>query len=89
LRDVLVHRENLDDFVRAARPEVAPGLVFEQTRPASREFITEDWRRREADLLFEVPYRRSQGQTDVLVWVLLEHQAKSGVATKNTKRHKK
>ncbi len=75
MRGVLVRPENLGDFVRHAQPRLAAGFVFEQARPASREFVTEDWRRREADLLFEVPYRRGQGQADVLVWVLLEHQS--------------
>ncbi len=43
--------------------------------PVPREFVTEDWRRREADLLFEIPYRWADRQTEVLVWVLLEHQS--------------
>jgi hypothetical protein len=75
IRTFLGRRENLADFVREARPRLAPGFVFEQARPASREFLTEDWRRREADLLFEVPYRWVERATEVLVWILVEHQS--------------
>jgi hypothetical protein len=75
MRGVLVRPENLGDFVTSARPRLAANFVFELASPVKREFVTEDWRRREADLLFEVPYRRGQGETDVLVWVLLEHQS--------------
>jgi hypothetical protein len=75
MRDLLGRQENLADFVRDARPRLAPGFVFEQAHPASREFLIEDWRRREADLLFEIPYHWAERQTEVLVWILLEHQS--------------
>jgi hypothetical protein len=75
IRGLMGRPDNLADFVRASRPRLAPGFVFEQTQPASREFLIEDWRRREADLLFEIPYRWVERQADVLVWILLEHQS--------------
>jgi hypothetical protein len=75
MRSLLSRRENFADFVRVARPRLAPGLDLDQARPAAREFLLDDWRRREADLLFEVPYRWVERQTEVLVWILLEHQS--------------
>src|SRR4029079_7341418 len=75
MRGLLARRENLADFVRAARPRLAPGLLLGKGQPVDREFVTEDWRRREADLLFEVPYRWAERQTEVMVWILLEHQS--------------
>ena len=73
-------QDNLADFLRAARPALAANLAFERGGPVSREFITEDWKRREADLLFEVPYRWAERQVELLVWVLLEHQSDTNVA---------
>jgi hypothetical protein len=72
----LERAENLADFLRVALPEQAARFDFVQARPSRREFITEDWMRREGDLLFEIPYRWGEGQlAEVLVWVLLEHQS--------------
>jgi hypothetical protein len=75
MRGLLGRVDNLADFLRSARPALAANFAFERGRPDPREFILEDWRRREADLLFEIPYRWGEKQTEVLVWVLLEHQS--------------
>ncbi len=40
-----------------------------------REFPLDDWRNREADLPFEVPYRTEEGERLALVCVLIEHQS--------------
>jgi hypothetical protein len=74
IRTLLGRAANLADFMRVAKPLLAPGFDFTRARPSQREFITDDWRRREADLLFEIPYRWGVDQ-EVLVWVLLEHQS--------------
>ncbi len=39
------------------------------------EVMGEDWRRREADLLFEIPYRLGEVEETALVWILIEHQS--------------
>src|SRR5579859_4342907 len=75
IRTLLSRAANLADFIHSARPRLATGFDFTQVRPAGREFITEDWRAREADLLFEIPYRWGEDQAEVLVWLLLEHQS--------------
>ena len=40
-----------------------------------REFPTDDWRRRESDLLYEIPFRADDGVQLTLVCVLIEHQS--------------
>lgn len=80
MRGLLARVENLADFLRAARPELAAHLAFERGRPETREFVLDDWRMREADLLFAIPYRWEQRESEVLVWVLLEHQSATDTA---------
>lgn len=46
-------------------------------RPAPREFFLGNWRRRAADLLFEIPYRTAEREAFALVCVLVEHQTRT------------
>jgi hypothetical protein len=66
---------NLSDFLHLVVPRLADGFDCERARLLDREFLTEDWRRREADLPFEVPYRTAGGEEPALVCVLIEHQS--------------
>jgi predicted transposase YdaD len=75
LRRSLLQPANLRDFLRAAVPQLADGFVCEQARLLDREFFLDDWRRREADLPFEIPYRTAEGERLALVYVLIEHQS--------------
>jgi hypothetical protein len=54
---------------------LAAGFDCTRRRLLDREFPLEDWRRREADLPLEVPYRFGDTETFALVCVLLEHQS--------------
>src|SRR5947209_20277175 len=73
-RESLRERANLGDFLPYAVPEVGPGFDCSRARLLDREFPMEDWRRRESDLPFEVPYRTAAGEEPALVCLLLEHQ---------------
>lgn len=75
IRRSLRHPGNLADFLRYAVPDLASGFVFEQARLIDREFPLDDWRRREADLPFEIPFRGAEGERLALVCVLIEHQS--------------
>jgi hypothetical protein len=75
LRHSLQHPANLRDFLRAVVPQLADGFVCEQARLLDREFFLDDWRRREADLPFEIPYRTGVEELLALVYVLIEHQS--------------
>src|SRR3954447_16380740 len=66
---------NLHDFLRDARPELADGFDFARMQPVSREMFTDDWRVREADLLFEIPFLDPVLPQPALVCVLVEHQS--------------
>jgi len=75
LRDSLRHPENLRSFLQQAVPNLAEGFDCTRARLLEREFPLDDWRRREADLPFEIPYRVGSEEVWTLVCVLLEHQS--------------
>jgi hypothetical protein len=75
LRQALRHPECLRALLGRAVPELAPGFVCERAHLLDREFPLDDWRHREADLPFEVPYRMGEEELLALVCVLIEHQS--------------
>jgi hypothetical protein len=75
IRRLLSEPHNLRDVVAAVAGELAAALDFERTEPLDREFLLEDWRRRESDLLFRVPFRTPATIPPALVCVLVEHQS--------------
>jgi hypothetical protein len=75
IRDVLRQRDNLRDLLQAVIPDLAPAFECERAEPVGREFLLEDWRGREADLLFRVPFQAAGGEQPALVCVLIEHQS--------------
>jgi hypothetical protein len=75
LRSALADPKNLRDFLLLALPDLAPKLDLEQARRIQPTFTLEDWREREADLLFEIPYTGTVGQSPVLVCLMVEHQS--------------
>jgi hypothetical protein len=75
LRETLRHPANLRALLRQVVPDLAAGFDCEHARLLDREFPLEDWRRREADLPFEVPFRYDTGEGLALVCVLIEHQS--------------
>src|SRR5205809_7651815 len=77
IREQLRHPENLRALLTRVVPELAAGFDCEHARLLEREFPLDDWRRREADLVFEVPYRDANGQRTTLVCVLIEHQSEA------------
>lgn len=75
LRQSLEHPENLKSFLHQAIPGLADHFVYERARRVDREFPLDDWRRRENDLLFEIPFREGGEVRTILVCVLIEHQS--------------
>ncbi|HJT76156.1 MAG TPA: Rpn family recombination-promoting nuclease/putative transposase [Gemmataceae bacterium] len=75
IRRLQAHPEHLRQLVSQVAPELAGRFAFERTRPLEREFPLPDWRRRESDLLFHVPFREAGGEAEALVCVLVEHQS--------------
>jgi hypothetical protein len=66
---------NLRAFLHQAVPALAGGFDCERGRLPEREFPLDDWRRREADLPFEAPYRLGDEELWALVYLLIEHQS--------------
>jgi len=74
LRDSLRHPEHLRSLLRQAAPALAESFDYARMKPIERAFDLDDWRGREADLLFEVPFRTNVDRA-ALVCVLIEHQS--------------
>jgi len=69
IRQALQHPANLRAFLHQAVPALAGGFDCERGRLLEREFPLDDWRRREADLPFEVPYPLGDDELWALVYV--------------------
>lgn len=79
IRESLQHPASLREFLQAVVPHLAAGFDCERARLIARDFPMEDWRVREADLPFEIPYRTAEGERLALVCVLIEHQSDTDV----------
>ena len=75
IRQALPHPANLHAFLRQTVPSLADSFNCQRARLLQREFLLDDWRHREADLPFEVPYRLGDQELPALVYVLVEHQS--------------
>ncbi len=75
IRTTLQHPEHLRVILEHAVPDLASNFVVEEAKLLGRDFYTEDWRRREADLPFEIPYQTAKGKDKSLVVVLMNTRA--------------
>jgi hypothetical protein len=80
LRTSLERPANLHDFLQSALPKEVDHLDFGGVQLLPREFFTADWREREADLIFEIPYQTGGQKVPALVGVMIEHQSDTDVA---------
>jgi hypothetical protein len=78
-RKTLENVDNLREFLEEALPDYVAFLDCTHARLLPREFVANDWRGREADVLYEVPYHTPQGSGRALVCVLVEHQSRTDV----------
>ena len=74
LRTLLENPSNLREQVEMSLPAIAARLDFDRRELLHREFVLPDWRSREADLVFRIPYRDAADRWVLLV-LLLEHQS--------------
>jgi hypothetical protein len=75
IRHLQSHPAHLRELVEAVVPAVAPRLDFNHVTELKRDFPLPDWRRREADLLFHVPFRSAEPALETLLCLLIEHQS--------------
>ena len=72
-REVLVHPRNLEALLRETHPDIAERLDYTRVEEEKTTYIVDDWRERDLDLLLRVPYR--DGEREVLICILIEHQS--------------
>lgn len=75
LRELLAHPANLRDLLEAAVPDLADRFEWEHLEAIDRDFLLPDWRGRESDLLYRLPYRTADATQTLLVCLMLEHQS--------------
>jgi hypothetical protein len=76
-REALLKPDNLRDLLRAQVPDLVDGFDVSRARVVQTHFLVPDGRGREADLLFEIPYRTADKELIALVCVLIEHQTRA------------
>lgn len=76
VREMLEDPKNLRELIAAVLPDLVDGFDFSRAELLKRDFLMEDWRKRESDLLFRIPYRDEDGERTVLVCILVEHQSR-------------
>lgn len=76
-RKALLNSENLREFLSDAVPNLAPRFDFSRVHHVPTQLQFPNWTRREADLLFEIPYLCDDHEELALVCVLLEHQTRA------------
>ena len=76
-RLLLEHPDNLRELVGAVAPDLAGGFVFSRVRKLDRTLPLPDWRRRESDLLFSIPWQASADgpAAEALLCLLVEQQS--------------
>jgi len=77
IRKLLQRPDRVRELVRLVAPELVDGLDFSRMERVERTFILEDYREREADLVFLVPFLEGteEGPREVWVYILIEHQS--------------
>ncbi len=77
IRRLLSNPSNLRELVEQVDPAVAALLDFSKAIMVKRSFLLDDWRRRESDILFEIPLLAAPDAAPVLLCVLIEHQSEA------------
>jgi hypothetical protein len=75
IRKLLSDPRNLRELLMEVVPDLSARFDFERVEPVDRSFLMDDWRRRESDLLFRIPFQESDAERPALVCVLIEHQS--------------
>src|SRR4051812_6268493 len=70
--------ESVRDVIQLQDPDLAERLDFTRAERLNRTFVPADFRKRESDVIFRVPFLgdAATGLRQVWVYVLLEHQSK-------------
>jgi hypothetical protein len=74
-RQLLLNLANLAELVGRAAPTQAADLDVGRAALLDRELPLPDWRRRQVDLLFEIPFRDRPQSAPAILCLVLEHQS--------------
>ena len=77
IRSGLEDRRNLRDLIAEVLPDLVDRFDFERVEPVPITFLLDDWRERESDMLFRLPFRAGEELPPALVCLLIEHQSKA------------
>jgi hypothetical protein len=75
IRRLLEDPRNLRDLIAAVLPDLVDRFDFDRVERPPRTFLLDDWRRRESDMLFRLPFRAEDDLPPALVCLLVEHQS--------------
>src|SRR5712692_579566 len=75
IRRLLEEPRNLHDLIAAVLPDLVGRFDFDRLERPPRTLLLDDWRRRESDMLFRLPFRVEEGLPPALVCLLVEHQS--------------
>ncbi len=75
IRDILSHPDNMRELLSRVIPELVALLDFARRQEVSPTFLLDDYRERESDLLFEVPFLNGTDRPPLLICLLIEHQS--------------
>jgi hypothetical protein len=78
IRRLLEDPHNLRHLLAAVLPDLVARFDFDHVERVDRAFLLDDWRRRESDLLFRLPFQPARGDEaalPALVCLLIEHQS--------------
>lgn len=79
IRRLLEDPRNLREIVADLLPDLADRFDFDHIENVRRDFLLEDWRGRESDLFFRLPFHDEGGDQPTLVCLLVEHQSRPDV----------
>ena len=76
LRRLLQDPEYAKGLLRISATDFVKFMDFSRLEPLSTNFIPQDLREREADILYRVPFQTADTETDeVIIHILIEHQS--------------
>jgi len=67
--------ENVRALLRIVAADLAEGLDFSRLEPVKTDFIPDNLREQQADLVFRAPFRDAAEEREVVIVLLIEHQS--------------
>jgi hypothetical protein len=77
IRSTLEDRQNLRSLIAEVLPDLVDRFDFEHLEAVPNTFLLDDWRKRESDLLFRLPFQAGEELPPALVCLLVEHQSEA------------